>query len=321
MTDKCLIIGLGEIGMGYDLALSPIKAVYSHARAFSMHPAFELVCAVDPIESQRDLFIQKYARPAYPTIASALQSHEASMVVIASPTAQHSLVLEEILAHSSPKLILCEKPLAYELSEARYIVETCESAGVKLFVNYIRRSDPGAIEIKARIDSGQFAAPIKGVVWYSKGFLHNGSHFFNLLEYWLGPFVKARILDGGRLWDKQDPEPDVQVEFKQGKVVFLAAWEESFSHYTIELITPSGRLRYEQGGESIAYQTTHDDPSIVGYKILKSDPELITNGMYRCMWHVADQIAEALADRPHNLCTGRQALTTLEAMHQIINQR
>ena len=24
--------------------------------------------------------------------------------------------------------------------------------------------------------------PVKGVVWYSGGFLHNGSHFFNLLE-------------------------------------------------------------------------------------------------------------------------------------------
>jgi len=316
-----MIIGLGQIGMGYDLVLDPEKAVYTHARAFSEHSAFELVGAVDPSETQRDLFKQHYAQSAYPTITSALQAQTASVVVIASPTAQHSLVLKEVLAHSSPKVILCEKPLAYDLLEARDMVEACESAGVKLFVNYMRRADPGAIEIKARIESGQIAVPIKGAVWYSKGFLHNGSHFFNLLEFWLGAFVKAKILDAGRLWDNQDPEPDVQVEFEWGKVVFIAAWEESFSHYTIELLSPSGRLRYEQGGESIAWQSTHADPNIAGYEILQTVPEMVANGMSRYQWHVADQLASALADKPHTLSTGRQSLATLEAMHQIINQR
>ena len=32
MPEKCLIIGLGHIGMGYDLEHDPAKAVYSHAR-------------------------------------------------------------------------------------------------------------------------------------------------------------------------------------------------------------------------------------------------------------------------------------------------
>ncbi len=321
MVDKCLLIGLGQIGMGYDLALDPAKAVYTHARAFSAHPAFELIGAVDPIETQRDLFKQHYGQPAYPTNASALQAQTASVVVIASPTAQHSVTLKEVLAHSTPKLILCEKPLAYDLDEAREMVEACESAGVKLFVNYMRRADPGAIEIKARIESGQIAAPIKGVVWYSKGFLHNGSHFFNLLEFWLGSFIKAKIMDAGRLWDNQDPEPDVQVEFERGKVAFIAAWEEAFSHYTIELLSTSGRLRYEHGGESIAWQSTHADPNIAGYEILQNEPELVTNGMSHYQWNVVDQLADALANKPLTLSTGKQSLATLEAMRQIINQR
>ena len=97
-----MIIGLGQIGMGYDLALDPAKIVYTHARAFSVHPLFELVGAVDPAKKQCDLFKQHYAQPAYPTIASALQEQIASVVVIASPTTQHSLALKEVLAHSIP---------------------------------------------------------------------------------------------------------------------------------------------------------------------------------------------------------------------------
>jgi predicted dehydrogenase len=207
------------------------------------------------------------------------------------------------------------------LDEAREMVEACESAGVKLFVNYMRRADPGAIEIKASIESGQIAAPIKGVAWYSKCFLNNGSHFFNLLEFWLGSFTRAKILDAGRLWDNQDPEPDVQVEFERGRVVFITAWEEAFSHYTIELLSPSGRLRYEQGGESIVWQSTHADPNNAGYEILQTTPEILANGMDRYQWHVVNQLADALANKPLTLSTGRQSLATLEAMHQIINQR
>ena len=321
MLNTCLIVGLGQIGVGYDLFHDPAKAVYTHARAFSMHPAFDLVGAVDPSESRRNLFKNHYAKPAYPSVESALHAQSPNVLVIASPTTHHSLTLKEVLAHSAPKAILCEKPLAFDLKEGHEIVETCESAGIKLFVNYMRRADPGAIEIKARIESGIISEPIKGVAWYSKGFLHNGSHFFNLLEFWLGPFIRAKMLDAGRLFNNQDPEPDVQVEFAHGKVVFIAAWEEAFSHYTIELLSPSGRLRYDQGGESIAWQSTQADPNMSGYEILKNVPEMIPNGMSRYQWNVADQLANALADKPHTLSTAKQSLATLEAMHQLINQR
>jgi predicted dehydrogenase len=216
---------------------------------------------------------------------------------------------------------LCEKPLAYDPLVAHRMVEACDNAGVQLFVNYMRRADPGVIEIKRLMESGAITLPIKGTAWYSKGFLHNGSHFFNLLEFWLGPFERARMLDKGRTCGDEDSEPDVQVEFEHGSVVLLAAWEEAFSHYTIELMSRSGRLRYEQGGEYITWQPPHADPGFSGYKTLQAVPILIDNDMSRYQWHVADQLANALDGKPYSLCTGRQALATLEAMHQIVNQK
>lgn len=321
MSEKCLIVGLGQIGMGYDLAIDPAMAVYTHARAFSMHPAFELVGAVDAAEAQRSLFWQHYGKAVFDNLDLALGEVNPDIVVIATPTATHSKILQKVLGQSKPKAILCEKPLAYGLAEARKMVEACECSGVKLFVNYIRRADPGAIEIKKHIESNSFVAPIKGCVWYSKGFLHNGSHLFNLLEFWLGGFVRATVLDPGRLWDEQDPEPDVQVEFERGKVVFQAVWEEAFSHHTLELLSPSGRLRYEQGGNSILWQATESDPNFSGYKILQAVPETIKSDMGHYQWNVINQLGSALAEKPHCLCTGRQALRTLEVMHQIISQR
>ena len=320
MSENCIIIGLGQIGMGYDLLLENKKVIYTHAKAFSNHSYFELVGAVDPVKSKRDLFKKYYSRPSYSTISSAYQEQKASVVVIASPTSQHLLAIKEVLTYSTPKLILCEKPLAYNLIEAREIVKICKNAGVTLLVNYIRRADPGVIEIKKRIESGKITMPIKGVVWYSKGFLNNGSHFFNLLEFWLGAFIKARILNRGRLWDNKDPEPDVQVEFEQGEVIFISAWEEAFSHYTIELLSPSGRLRYEQEGNSITWQSPHDDPNFSGYQSLKITPEILENDMNYYQRNVVGEIANFIDGKSHTLSNGTQSLATLEAMHQIINQ-
>ena len=44
-----MVVGLGQIGMEYDLSLSDDKYVYTHASAFSTHTNIELSCGVDPI--------------------------------------------------------------------------------------------------------------------------------------------------------------------------------------------------------------------------------------------------------------------------------
>jgi hypothetical protein len=129
------------------------------------------------------------------------------------------------------------------------------------------------------------------------------------------------MIEPGRLWGGHDSEPDVQVEFEKGKIVFVSAWEEAFSHYTIELLSPSGRLRYEEEGKMIIWQSVCSDQKIAGYQILQREPELIGNNMEGYQWSVVSQLANALAEKPHTLSTGRQSLATLEAMHKIINQR
>ena len=321
MAEKCLIIGLGQIAMGYDLNHDPAVAVCSHSRAISLHPDFELAGAVDPSRLQQSLFEKHYARPAFDDIASAMMQLQPSVVVIASPSESHAKVLNQVLSRAKPKIILCEKPLAYDLTEASDMVDACNIAGIELYVNYMRRTDPGVMEVKRRIEENEISAPIKGVVWYSKGFLNNGSHFFNLLEFWLGKFVGFKLINAGRLWDGIDPEPEVEVEFDHGRVTFISAWEEAFSHYTVELVSQSGRLRYEQGGELIEWQSVLSDRSFSGYKILNIMPEKIANGMSKYQWHVYEQLSASFDGKENTLCTGRQALSTLESMHKIIKER
>ena len=313
-----LIIGLGQIGMGYDLGLDAASYVYSHARACSLHPGFRLIGGVDPDDNVRDVFAKTFGCPAYQNLNIALEQHQPELVIVAVPTILHARTIDRGLAGSKPRLILCEKPLAYDRLEAKTIVEACATKNVQLYVNYMRRSDPGAIEIKRRIATGEIGLPIKGVAWYSKGFLHNGSHLFNLLEFWLGPMHGFSVLDRGRLWDEIDPEPDVHVVFERGAAVFLAAWEEIFSHYTIELLAATGRLRYEQGGSLIDWQSIGPDPHAHGYTVLSANNAAVRSGMHRSQWSVADQLARASRGAEAQLCSGNEALRTLECMTDII---
>jgi predicted dehydrogenase len=205
------------------------------------------------------------------------------------------------------------------VNEAKDMVSLCEKAGINIFVNYMRNSDPGAIEIRRRIKDGLISSPIKAVVWYSKGLIHNGSHFFSLLEFWLGSFIDCKIINPGRLWEGVDPEPDFQANFELGQAIFISAWEESYSHFAIDLLSPSGRLRYEQGGELIEWYPC-STPKNSHFSILSKNPEVIMNDMHRYQAQVVDQIYNFLHNKPYVLTSGIDALASLEAINKIIQE-
>ena len=319
MVKGVVIVGLGDIGLKYDLHLDQDKHVYSHARAFSQHKDFNLLAAVDDNLSRRDIFTHVYKSPAYSDLSEALRRHKPDVVVIATTTQTHAEILFNILEEVNPMVILCEKPLSYDLSEAQEMVEMCERKKVSLYVNFMRRSDTGVVKIKNLIDSKTFEVGIKGVTWYSKGFIHNGSHFFNLLEYWLGPMKGFNLLSIDRILD-DDCELDVEVEFENGKIMFLAAWEESFSHYSIELLLPSGRIRYDDRGATIQVQNVISDPIFKGYRILNPGSKNIETDMRHSQLNVVKQLALFVNGKPSHLCSGKAALTTLASMLLIIDE-
>ena len=305
--------------MGYDADLSPDRHVLSHARALSTHPAFSLAGATDPSPARRIAFQQKYGAPAFDNAQSLFESQNPEVVVIASPTDTHASVLQDVLRCSSPRMILCEKPLSCALEEAREMVRLCEARGIPLYINYPRRSDPGPLEIAHRIRSGEIMLPVKGAAWFSKGIFNNGSHMINLLEMWLGPHVEAVRTPG--ILDGSDPEPDGFIAFRGGRVALLSAREENYSHYAIELVSPSGRLRYERGGELITWEVAEPDTLFLPSRKLAEKPEIIPNGRNMYQRHVAVEMAAALNGKPASLCTGLQALQTLECIHTLLKSQ
>jgi len=313
-----VLAGLGQIGMGYDRALDPARFVTTHARAFSQHPEFHLEAGVDLNPDLRREFEATYGCASYPDIESACAVHAADVAVVALPTEFHAEALERILRCAQPRAILCEKPLAYAVEDAKHMVGSCAKNGVNLYVNYMRRSDPSVIEVKRRINVGLIQTPVKGRVWYTKGWLHNGSHFFNLLEYWLGPLMEFKVLKKQHVEDESFADLDVWVAFERGEITFLAASAEAFSHSEIELISPSGRLRYGSETDHVNWQVLEPDERFKNYTSLSREVEKISMTRERYQLQVADQLALSLKGQASQLCTGADALKTLVSMRKVL---
>lgn len=317
---SAVLVGLGQIGMGYDRHLPAMTHVLSHTRALLQHPRFRLLAAIEPDPALRQQFSAHTGLPAYDHIANLPDPVRADVVIVASPTATHPAVVEAVLTRIHPRAILCEKPLSPQVTESESMVLACRQAGVSLFVNFIRRADPAVREVRHRIEDGRIAGPLKAVVWYSKGMVHNGSHFVDLMTDWLGPIRAGRIIALGRRVGDNDADADFLLAHERGTALFCAAREECFSHYTVEIVAANGRLRYERGGE-ILWQGVEADTRLASYRRLARDIQAISNDMDRYQLHVMSALAQALQGERHPLCSGDEALVSQGWLERLYRER
>ena len=315
--EKCLIIGLGNIGLMYDVGLEK-KYILSHSRAVEEHPCFELVGGVDKSDKRRDLFKDIYRKPAFESLEEAFKKTIPTVIIIATSSNTHASIFNEITKTILPKAILCEKPLDHELKEAEKMLDLCSKKNIKLYANYIRRCDPTSIEIKKRIKNNSINKPIKGIVWYSKGLKNNGSHFINLLEDWFGECKNLYKISSGKYYDEiDDKDYDFILNFKEADIIFSASLEKSYSYNSIELFSSNGRLAYKNGGEEVYWQPVINS----GFKKNKilGKKEILEESMHRYQYNVLDCMNQALQGKDSPISTGIDALSTLKIINRIIN--
>ncbi len=313
------VVGLGRIGQGYDYDVSVgAGPVLTHANAFASHSGFDLVAGVDPSAAERARFELKFGVPAFDSI-EAMQRHvNPSVVALCVPTANHMEALE-LLLQKPLRAVLCEKPIAATYAEAKRMTACAKRADCVLLVNYMRRFEPGVLALKQALAEGCCGDLYKGVVWYSKGFLNNASHFVDLLRFLLGEVGEIELIHAGRVWAGVDPEPDVRIRFGDCDVHFLAAREECFSLACVELVGTGGFVHYLDSGERIEMRQVVPDPDYPGYLKLSDTARQVATDFRRYQWWVAEHLYRHLVDGTALYSDGETASQTLETVERVLN--
>lgn len=314
LKHKAAIIGLGGIGQDYDFDITDQSRILTHATAYANHDAFDLVAGVDLNLEARTRFSKKFHKRAFDSIETMYRYVQPEIISICVPTSLHWAVFKEVIRHV-PLAIVCEKPLAATAEQGQEMVSVANGCGCALLVNYMRRFDPGINRLREAIVRGEYGLIRKGVVWYSKGMLNNGSHFIDLLSHLLGAVTKVNLLASGREFPAGDREPDVSITFGNVPVYFLAAREEDFSIREIELVT-SDAMIYVQN-DSITVKRAEESELFHSYRMLAAGVDKLPTDLNRYQYHVVDGLHRHLTAAAPLLSSGATALMTLSVVEQV----
>ncbi|MFH1007688.1 MAG: Gfo/Idh/MocA family oxidoreductase [Candidatus Latescibacterota bacterium] len=261
-------------------------AGYGHLPAIESHPNTRLVgvADVDPDRAQRAC--TEYGAEDWSTdYRDFLGRGDVEVVVITTPPDSHARIAIDAL-HAG-KNVLCEKPFARSLSDAREIIRTVRQTGRKLTVGYVLRHNAAYRKAAEMIRDGAVGSPLVMRLLGSEGYtqvpkwnralglLKNtspvvdcGCHYADVMRWFTGAEATSVCGVGGRL----NPEVpaaaydygSIQVQFDDGSVgTYEVAWGYTFRNFSEkEFIGPEGRLRIEhisveEGKEDIQQLETY----------------------------------------------------------------
>jgi predicted dehydrogenase len=195
------LIGAGAIGQAYLDVLAGLDSA-----------ELAVVCDLDPAIGE-----PAAARAGAAFIDDYLLVDDVDGVIVATPPATHPGIARHLLR--SRIAVLCEKPLAIELSDARAMVEEARRSGSLLTMASKFRYVPDLVTARSLIRAGT----IGDVVLYENTFashvdmtdrwnsiaeisgggvlIDNGTHSLDIARYLLGPIAQVLAVEAHRVQD------------------------------------------------------------------------------------------------------------------------
>jgi len=141
------VLGVGEMGRRH---AENLRNLVSDA---------QLVAVADAIEERaRKVAAELEIEKSFGSLEAMLECKGVDAIVIATPDAFHAAAVT--LAAAAGKSILCEKPLALNLADARGALAAATKHNVYFQVGFMRRYDPAYSAAMKRIEAGEIGVPV-----------------------------------------------------------------------------------------------------------------------------------------------------------------
>jgi predicted dehydrogenase len=198
------IVGLGRIASLLEEDSLREKPC-THAGAITANPDCELAAGCDIDDERRLLFAQRWQVPVYADAAEMLRVHKPQILAIATHPDSHYHYCR-LAADCGVQAVICEKPLADTINEARKIARLAKN-GLVIITNHERRYSEDYIRAKSILDSDRLgpllsarAALYMGktkrlidVLW------HDGTHLVDAIMFLTGMTLKHKKRIGAKL--------------------------------------------------------------------------------------------------------------------------
>ena len=311
MVYRAAIIGCGKIGS--EFADDPrIKDIYTHAGAYVQCPDTELVAVCDKEREKSERCKERWhLTNNYTDYQRMISDTNPDIVSVCTPDHTHFEIIQTILTSSNVKAIFAEKPLALNLNDAESLVNLAEKKGVVLAVNYSRRYAEKNCELKKYLNSDTFGdiQTING--YYTKGTLHNGTHWFDLARFLIGEFIRVKGFDN-RKEKNDDPTFDCYAEFENGATAYLHACDETkYSIFEMDILGSNGRVYIKDYGQIVEIYRVIDDPDYSGYHSLDISAT-VNDVMKNTLLHAVEDLVQCLQRGKIPKCSGNDGVAALK---------
>lgn len=319
------IVGFGKIAAGY--AADPVMARHyrytTHSQVLLAHPRFAWIAVVDPAPAAQAAALR--LNNAVETAASASElnkGREAEVLVLATPPGPGRI--EVLGAFPKLKAVLVEKPLGRTLDEARVFLDACAARGILVQVSLWRRADPTLRALAAGDLAHRIGRLQTGHAVYGNGLHNNGVHTVDMIRMLCGEIAAVQA-SGAAASPAGLPIPgDIQMNaaltLASGANVFLSALDfTAYRELGLDLWGTDGRLSIWQEGLVLSHYPRAANRAMSGEREIASDaPQPLPSTVGEALWHLHDDLANALDSGAPLASPGASALISEAVIEEII---
>lgn len=249
-----------------------LSFAHHHADAYIQNlrllPSVELLGVADEDARRGQSYASASGSKFFPTYMDLLDA-KPDGVIICSENSKHRALVE--MAAARKVHVLCEKPIATTVADGRAQVEACERAGVLLMTAFPMRFSPALLEIKTRLEAGEFGSiycfnstnqgelPTKYRQWFADPVLAGGGaiadhtvHLVDIMRWFLQDEISQVYAQSNRIFHANEVEVETggleMITFKSGVFASIdCSWSRppywpTWGGLTFEMVTERGAV-------------------------------------------------------------------------------
>lgn len=174
------------MGAKYTAAIAGCGSIGHAHMAGYQQAGVEVIAVADPLPIARGEYLDRYGiRQGYATVEEMMEKAGPEIVSVCTWHPLHPAPTIAA-ARGGARAVICEKPMATSVGQARRMLEACQASGAKLVISHQRRFTPGWEKGRQLVQEGAVGQPLWVNCKVANGLLNCGTHAIDGARFVLG---------------------------------------------------------------------------------------------------------------------------------------